>query len=329
MKNIKLILKVLNKYKYPIILVFLILILIAIPWMIKQDLWYCAPINHELFGTYGDFVGGVIGTILAAIAVFYAVKTYLKDKKNAEQGRLRQLQEQQSADIDKLKKKIGNHFYTMLAKHNEYYYYLIENEEDYFSKQIKLFCSILESCEKNLKVKRSKKGVLNLSYLYFFYGEYLQLNTIEESKPKPNVINKMNHYFQSHNIMLEGASKKLAIYFRQLYQIVTYIDNQTILSYDEKYNYIKSLRATLSNEEQYLFFLNSLSTLGDVWESVPNEKNDRLITKYNLIKNIPLNFPRIFGNNDFEDEYSRILYEYNESNEESKRERELWEKDYK
>lgn len=309
MKDIKLILKILCKYKYSIILVLFILILIAIPWMIKQDLWYCAPINHELFGTYGDFVGGVIGTIFAAIAVYYAVKTYIKDKDKKE------------------REKIGNHFYTMLAKHNEYYYYLIENEEDYFSKQIKLFSSILESCEISLNITKSKKGILNLSYLYFFYGGHLQLDTITD-KPKPNVINRMNHYFQSHNIMFEGASKKLAIYFRQLYQIVTYIDNQTILLYDEKYNYIKSLRATLSNEEQYLFFLNSLSTLGDVWESVPNYKNDKLITKYNLIKNIPLNFPRIFGDNDFEDEYSHILYEYNESSENEKEEREQWEKDY-
>lgn len=309
MKNIRHILKVLNKHKYTIGLIALGLILIAIPWMIKQDLWYCAPINHELFGTYGDFVGGVIGTIFAAIAVYYAVKTYIKDKDKRE------------------REKIGNHFYTMLAKHNEYSYYLIENEEGYFSKQIRLFHSVLESCERNLKIKRSKKGVLNLSYLYFFYGGYLQFNTIE-NKPKPNVINKMNRCFQNNNILFEGASKKLAIYFRQLYQIVTYIDSQTILSYHEKYNYIKSLRATLSNEEQYLFFINSLSSLGDVWESVPDEKNDKLITKYNLIKNIPLNFPRIFGNSDFEEEYSNILYEYGESNETRKRERDEWEKQY-
>lgn len=309
MKDIRPILKILYKHKYTIALVVLLLILIAIPWMIQQNLCYYAPINHELVGTYGDFVGGVIGTIFAAIAVYYAVKTYIKDKDKRE------------------REKIGNHFYTMLAKHNEYYYYLIENEEDYFSKQIKLFSSILESCEISLNITKSKKGILNLSYLYFFYGGYLQLDTIT-NKPKPNVINRMNHYFQNHNIMFEGASKKLAIYFRQLYQIVTYIDSQTILSYDEKYNYIKSLRATLSNEEQYLFFLNSLSTLGNVWESVPNDKNDKLITKYNLIKNIPLNFPRIFGDNDFEYEYIHILYEYKESNKDRKREREQWEEDY-
>lgn len=297
-----------NKYIF-FTIIFLLLLFFFFLWGIEQNLWYYAPIDHQAFGTYGDFIGGVIGTLFAAIAVFYAVKTYIKDKDKRE------------------REKIGNHFYTMLAKHNEYSYYLIENEEGYFSKQIKLFHSVLESCERNLKIDRSKKGILNLSYLYFFYGEYLQLNTIE-NKPKPNVINKMNCYFQNNNILFEGASKKLAIYFRQLYQIVAYIDSQTILSYDEKYNYIKSLRAALSNEEQYLLFINSLSSLGDVWESVPNDKNDKLITKYNLIKNIPLNFPRIFGNNDFEDEYSRILYEYNESSENKKEEREQWEKDY-
>jgi hypothetical protein len=85
-----------------------------------------------------------------------------------------------------------------------------------------------------------------------------------------------------------------AHYFRHLFQAVKYINEQTILSYEEKYNYIKTLRAQLSTIEQYLIFFNSLSFMGRAWEFEhiginPSKKqiNNWLITKYNFIKNVP------------------------------------------
>jgi len=313
-----------NKYIFFTIVILLLLFFFFL-WGIGRGLGYYAPIDHQAFGTYGDFIGGVIGTIFAAIAVFYAVKTYIKDKENAEQERIRQVQEQQDSNANKQKGKIENHFYTMLAKHNEYSYYLIGEEEDYFYKNIKFLKEVLESCENGLNIKKSKGKILTLSYLYFFYGSYLQSDIIPN---KPNVINRMNQYFQNNNIQFEGVSKKLGVYFRQLYQIVTYINEKEILSYKEKYDYIKSLRATLSNEEQYLLFLNSLSSLGYVWELAHTDKNERLITKYNLIKNIPHNFSRILEDNDFEVSYPNILYEY-QNDDEAQRQREEWVKDYR
>ena len=54
------------------------------------------------------------------------------------------------------------------------------------------------------------------------------------------------------------------------------------------------LRAQISTFEQKIFFLNSISSIGRVWElekldngSKEIEINYQLITKYNLIKNIP------------------------------------------
>lgn len=327
MERIKLILKTLYRYRYPTILVLVVLIIIAIPWMIKQDLFYCAPIHHELFGTYGDFVGGVIGTIFAVIAVYYAVKTYIKDKKNAKLERRRLYQEQQNNEKNIQKERIRNHFYTMLTKHNENSSGLKNEEIDYFYKNIKLIQSIFEFCIKNLKTKITKSDAFNLSYFYFFYGSNLAPNSIPNKQAS---IEEMNKHFNNNNIQFEGVSKNLGVYFRQLFQIVTYINDQNLLTYREKYSYIKSLRATLSNEEQYLLFLNSLSILGEVWEQKTSiiDKNKKLVTKYNLIKNIPKNFPRLLGDKDFENKYSKIHYEYEESDENKKRERDEWERDY-
>lgn len=289
-----------NKYIFYLILA-LILILLANLWIVGRGLINWSPIDYEAFGTYGDFVGGVLGTIFAAIAVYYAYETYKKSKKE----------------------RIRHHFYTMLAKHNENSSCLKDGEVDFFPKNIELLRKVFNSCKDNLR----ENNIFKLSYFYFFYGSNLAPNSIPN---KQESIEKMNKCFKNNNIQFEGVSKNLGVYFRQLFQIVAYINDQELLTYKEKYGYIKSLRATLSNEEQYLLFLNSLSTLGEAWElkaSITN-KNDKLITKYSLIKNIPENIPRILGDKDFETEYSKIHYEYEESNENKKKERDEWEKDY-
>jgi uncharacterized membrane protein len=111
--------------------------------------------------------------------------------------------------------------------------------------------------------------------------------TIEELS-----INYHNRYIKYYG----GHQFRLGHYFRHLYQSVKFINNQSILNYSEKYSHVKILRAQLSNYEQAVLFLNSLSSLGRSWELFPEVKNElnkediinfQLITKYNMIKNIP------------------------------------------
>ena len=98
--------------------------------------------------------------------------------------------------------------------------------------------------------------------------------------------------------------------YRHLFQVVTYINEQSskILSYKEKYQYIKTLRAQLSTQEQLLFFWNSISDLGLAWERDPeiDSENEKLITKYNLVKNIPEGYSKYIKVRDF---YPLVNYE--------------------
>ncbi len=92
-----------------------------------------------------------------------------------------------------------------------------------------------------------------------------------------------------------GHQFTLGHYFRHLFQTVRFMNEQMELSYAAKYGYIKLLRAQLSNYEQAILFYNSLSLLGRDWEMTPKKNPDccfseddfHLITKYNLIKNLP------------------------------------------
>ncbi|NPD86373.1 hypothetical protein HNS38_16495 [Lentimicrobium sp. L6] len=88
-----------------------------------------------------------------------------------------------------------------------------------------------------------------------------------------------------------GHQYHLGHFFRHLYQAIKYIDQQPewLFSFDEKYDYIKTLRAQMSNYEQAVFFINSLTELGRKWE-YDNKYERKLISDYNLVKNLPRNF---------------------------------------
>ena len=88
-----------------------------------------------------------------------------------------------------------------------------------------------------------------------------------------------------------GHQYHLGHYYRHMFQAVRFIDKQPwwLLTRDDKYEYVKILRAQMSNYEQALFFINSLTRLGLKWE-YGNNKDRKLITEYKLISNLPERF---------------------------------------
>ena len=170
--------------------------------------------------------------------------------------------------------------------------------------------------------------VLELSYILFFYGvgvtgrkniksllgekynqEYLKqlLNYLSNKPVEYNSSEEIKEHWRT--IMLEfeafdrpnngtfdkyynGHQSNLGHYYRHTFMIIKFINEQKMLTYLEKWEYSKLLRTQLSNHEQELFFLNSISILGRDWElnhivsETKIEENNRFITKYDLIKNI-------------------------------------------
>lgn len=94
----------------------------------------------------------------------------------------------------------------------------------------------------------------------------------------------------SDNLLLfprNGFINVISRYFRQLFQIIKFIDEQKFISKKEKYQYIKILRSSLTNREEEFIFDNSISPYGSAWI----EK--KYFLKYKIIKNIP--FYYIYG----------------------------------
>lgn len=124
--------------------------------------------------------------------------------------------------------------------------------------------------------------------------EWRQKKIIKDYQPKyPQYSVGYNNDFVKY---YKGFQHIMGHYYRQLFHMVTYINEQKHFDYQTKYDYVKNIRTLMSNSEQVLLFFNSISCLGRQWE-LEAELNPKLkeyclsdyhlITKYDLIKNIP------------------------------------------
>lgn len=117
-----------------------------------------------------------------------------------------------------------------------------------------------------------------------------------------------------------GYQHLLSHYYRHMFHMIKYINELSSISYENKYRYVKSFQAQLSNTEQTLLFFNSISSLGRQWELDPDVNHDlpsfkvkdfELISKYDLIKNIPgemlygVNYKRYYPFVSYEGDNSR------------------------
>ena len=130
---------------------------------------------------------------------------------------------------------------------------------------------------------------------------------IEKNKP----LEKEECKFDGRVKFFGGHQYHLGHYFRHMYQAVKYIDRQPwyLLSKNDKYDYIKTLRAQMSNYEQALLCINSLTKLGRKWEYENTEGKD-LISEYNLINNLPEKFIPMIKPQFF---YPKVDFEWREN----------------
>ena len=119
-----------------------------------------------------------------------------------------------------------------------------------------------------------------------------------------------NNYKNSEKYYI-GHDNILSKFFRTIYNIYKNIDEENI-SNKEKYKISKVLRTKFTNSIESLIFINSLTSIGIVWELKSNinfktGEPYNLVSKYEIIKNIPKHF---ISDLEFQKYYSNINYEF-------------------
>lgn len=245
------------------LLILLIPITFLFFWETKLSLEL--PIDASKFGTFGDFVGGVLGSFWALCGVLLFYKALQEQRKDFATNNKSLLQQLATLELQTKEFK---------AQREE-----LELTRNVFNEQAKtLNQQRLESTYFSL-LDLYIKGKVNLDHHkkgndgYFKYLKKKMLHRELQKDPLENHNAAKEIYLD----VFYREKDELAQYFRLIYRIIKFIDDSTIGD-KEKFKYIKILRSQLSECEMIALYYNSLTDYGG--------KSYQLILKYNLLKHL-------------------------------------------
>ncbi|HTY10388.1 MAG TPA: putative phage abortive infection protein [Bacteroidota bacterium] len=297
------------------IFLFFLFVICWFPFLFTQF----SNVNYNLkeYGPLGDALNGIMGPFIAMLAaaltfiafwVQYKANNQQRDDINLErfENKFYELVRMQNNTVDAF--KIANEYSgrkVFLAMYNELRFC-------FFSIKHELEQVYHDHDQETLGFKKEDdKEIFQIAYLIFFYG----IGDISDKLLQERLKNLCSPWFAGSIIrylkkqgkglhvlsMKDGARlryeakykpfdghiSRLGHYYRLLFQAVKFVNGNDILTKDEKYNYVKTLRAQLSAHEQVMLYYNTMTHLGEAWLAGVS-RYDSLLIKYKMIKNIPL-----------------------------------------
>lgn len=232
----------------------------------KEHLITSSEIDSTKFGTFGDFIGGVLGSIwsLCGVLLFYnALKEQREDFKTNKEALSKQVEALtiQSDEFKLQREELG------LSR-------IVFQEQAYILRQQRLetlFFSLLDLYSK-IKSELDKNSKLN-DYFASFKEDLFNDFVFDENCKKcfTNTVAKYEEIYFTRK-------EKLSQYFKLVYRIIKIIDESEIKQ-EEKFKYVKIFRSQLSENEMIAIYYNSHSKVsGQLY---------LFIIRYNLLKHLP------------------------------------------
>lgn len=265
-------------------------------------------IDAENASQYGSFLAGYAGTLLSLISVVLLILTF-RDQREKSQV-----------------ENFTSRFFEVVKLHRDNVSEIGIHSN--FGKRV--FVTMFREFRKLLEVvhfenKKNSYGftdveVGGISYQIFYYGvgpnsTRVLLSSVEvKFRPLVEAViprissdefkgNAQSQIGLSYT-PFEGHQSRLGHYFRHLYTSVKFVDDSSLDI--DKYEIVKILRVQLSNHEQAFLLFNCLSVLGRKWLA------EDLISKYQLIKNIPRDFMNSETEIDVKKAFPDVTFEWEE-----------------
>ncbi|RBA38669.1 hypothetical protein DC346_09095 [Acinetobacter junii] len=243
------------------------------------------------WGAFGDYMGGILNPILGFITIILLLVSHYKDVQ-------RDVNYHKQREIDLLLMRI----HKLIEMHN--------NNIDGFSIDDKsgnpklkgkfifsALCNLIDIlCEKFAHLKNKgliEKDILTLCFTIVYYGRGESLKNILEinfsklnfERDIKDIIDGLDHKISSNQDLelFNGFTITFGTYFRSLFHLVDTIHTNNLLNSEQKYELIKDIRSQMSNNEQELLLINTMTGLGNRWVA------DGLILEYKLARNIDRN----------------------------------------
>jgi hypothetical protein len=234
--------------------------------------------SMQYFGLLGDYVGGVVGTLIGVLTLVVVFFAWRVSKNSEYRSRTFQI------------------FSEMVKTHEEIVSSLRINTyvgRDAFVQLLSEFYAIYRIvCEEEKSCAIPALSIdekIDVAYTFMYYGtQILALTVLEDYDATfiKSVADRLSAEKQSnknHKRTYSGHQNRLSHYFRNIFGAYSFIETSK-LDEVEKLALGKVLRTKLSNYEQSLLALNIISHLGRDWET------SGLVGKYEPIKNIPIKF---------------------------------------
>lgn len=180
-------------------------------------------VKQEVWGAFGDFVGGTMNPILSFLGLIALLLTIILQNKELEATRV------------ELKRSASAQAGSEAALNQQSF-------ESTFFQLVNLHIETVKAMQVDMK-GQLVKGRDSLAVLYTY--KYLES---DGSSPE-----------EIYRSFYQNYGSEFAHYFMNIYQIISFVDKSAVKN---KKQYINFLRAQLSNYELCLIFLNGLSKYG-------------------------------------------------------------------
>ncbi len=215
-------------------------------------------IDEGVFGTYGDFLGGVLGTAFAFYGMVLMIRTFQDQIKSNDKFHktneklLAETRKANSVASEQIKvqceQNFNNHFNTYLKLYNEAI-------EEYHSPQ------------------GNKHGMASLVKLADDFSE----RTVSSKAAYGKRFDKAVAYYEE---LYALNCIPVSMHFRTLYQLVCLISNAQYVDENVKRSYAKAVRGRLNEAELLFLRYNCYTPAGKKMQAYVNE--------FNLLKHIPV-----------------------------------------
>lgn len=232
----------------------------------KEHLTTSSEIDSTKFGTFGDFIGGVLGSIwsLCGVLLFYnALKEQREDFKTNKEALTKQVEALtlQSDEFKLQREELG------LSR-------TVFQEQAYILRQQRLETLFFSLLDLYSKIKSDLDKTSKLNDYFASFKEDLFNDFVTDENCKKCFTNAITKYEEIYFTRKE----KLSQYFKLAYRIIKIIDESEIKQ-EEKFKYIKIFRSQLSENEMLAIYYNSHSKVsGQLY---------LFILRYNLLKHLP------------------------------------------
>lgn len=205
-------------------------------------------VNNELLGTLGEFVGGILGTLIAVYSIYMLVKT---------------LHAQIDSNVN-VKETNDNVVETNKVQIRLSTQQIFDNKFQVFFNQYK--DTIAAYADKALSGRQALESIVAVFLSAPFYNKLVYKKRVVAS------VREFEAFYAGHR-------EQLAVHFRELYQLVRLVAESEIEE-EDRVLYAKCIRGQLSDGELAILRYNCLTDNGFAMR--------RFVNHFNLLKHLPL-----------------------------------------